>query len=311
MVENYISTYAQNVTLSTPANKKCWIPPVELINFARNTACNGQILKILFQKNVLLGRFFMPVIFLIFSLTSYANTEITKNCVSTHFDETVRIDHVIDGDTVILSDNRHIRLIGINTPEISHDSNKRSDAGAKQARTALRKIINGHKHVQLYYDKERFDKHGRTLAHLFLMDGINVQETLLRMGWAMPIRIAPNLSFVECYLAASQDAKDDHRGIWELSRYQPHSVSDLLGSEKGFYYIAGEVKRVSESRTSLWINLENNVALRILKDDLHSFSKNDLMSLTGKTIEAGGWLYRRNKQLRMRIRHNLDLNILN
>ena len=85
----------------------------------------------------------------------------------------------------------------------------------------------------------------------------------------------------------------------------------LKGTEKGFRFIYGIVERITESRSSIWINLQNNVALRIHKDDLNYFNKNDLMSLQGKTIEANGWLYKRNKQLRMRVRHELDLKQVN
>ena len=242
---------------------------------------------------------------------SYSVSDQPSSCASTHFDEEVSVDYVIDGDTVILSDKRHIRLIGINTPELSHNSSKPSEAGAQVARDSLIQLLDNQAQARLLYGKERFDRHGRTLAHLYMMNGLNVQAELLGKGLAMPLRIAPNLSLIDCYATASLIAKNDKLGLWALSRYKTHSVLSLSGTEKGFYFISGKVSRVTESRSALWINLENNIALRIQKDDLDNFNKNDLMSLRGKTIEAAGWLYHRNKQHRMRIRHRLDLNILN
>jgi endonuclease YncB( thermonuclease family) len=312
MVVNSILMCAQNAILFILANKKCWIPQVALTNSVKNTAClNELILNYVFNKKRPLGRFFMLVIFVLYSSLSYSVSTQTTSCVSTHFDEEVDAEYVIDGDTIVLTDNRHIRLIGINTPELSHQDNKSSEAGAELARDALMQLLDQQTKIQLLYGKERLDRHGRTLAHIYLNNGLNIQEELLKKGLAIPLRISPNLSLVNCYAATSLKAKNAILGLWALSRYKTHSVHSLSGSEKGFYFISGKVMHVSESRSSIWINLENNVALRVHRDDLNYFNKNDLMSLKGKTIEASGWLYHRNKQLRMRIRHELDLHILN
>jgi len=252
----------------------------------------------------------MLTIFSLFCSYSYATSDQSQNCVSTHFDEKASIKHVIDGDTVVLLDNRHVRLIGINTPELSHDKRKSSEDGAELARKSLIQLLDDQSQIQLLYGKERLDRHGRTLAHIYLNNGLNIQAELLEKGLAMPLRIPPNLSLAECYSSASLTAKEENRGLWALPRYKTQKVSSLSGSEKGFYSISGKVLNVNESRSAIWINLENNVALRIHKDDLNYFDKNDLMTLRGKTIEANGWLYKNKKQLRMRIRHKLDLNIL-
>lgn len=252
------------------------------------------------------------IIFTLFLLPqkAYAKPVLSENCVSTHFDEDIYIKEVIDGDTVILSDDRHIRLIGINTPEINHENINHSDAGALKAKDSLEKLLKNQKSVHLTYGEEQFDRHKRTLAHLYLKNGLNIQAELLRQGLAMPLRIAPNLSLADCYNTASLSAKQKNLGLWALPKYQTRHVNKLKNSEKGFHIISGKVERITESRSSLWLNLKNNVALRIHKDDLNYFNKNDVMSLKGKTIEASGWLYKRNKQLRMRIRHELDLRII-
>jgi micrococcal nuclease len=247
---------------------------------------------------------------LILSFETVAEPILSEPCVSTHFDEEASIKSIIDGDTVILTDDRHIRLIGINTPEINHDDIKLSDTGALKAKASLEELLKSQKSVHLSYGEERFDRHKRTLAHLYLKNGLNIQAELLRQGLAMPLRIAPNLSLADCYNTASLSAKQKKRGLWALPQYQTRHVNNLIGSEKGFHIISGKVERITESRSSIWLNLQNNVALRIHKDDLNYFNKNDLISLQGKTVEANGWLYKRNKQLRMRIRHKLDLRII-
>ncbi len=260
------------------------------------------------SKNALHGRFFISFSFFLYLFTGQTFA-LTPECVSTNFDEQAQINYVIDGDTVILTDKRHIRLIGINTPEIHHDGSP-PEPGAIKARAQLIELLGSNKHISLKYDKERKDRHGRTLAHLFLPNGKNIQAGLLEMGLAMPLNIPPNLLFLDCYSKVSNLARKDKIGLWALAHYRPRNTDELSGSDTGFRYIQGMVLRISESRSSIWFNLENNVALRIVREDLQYFDKSYLTKLINKEIEANGWLYQRNGQLRMRIRHPHSIRII-
>ena len=262
-----------------------------------------------FSKNALYGRFFI----LVFLCLQYnlVSAETFKNdiCVSTHFDEKAEIKKIVDGDTVILSDDRHIRLVGINTPELKHDGTP-AEAGAEMAKARLEQIIQQNKSIYLQYDSEQFDRYKRTLAHLFLKEGTNIQALLLAEGLALPLAIPPNLRNLECYLAALGFARENKHGLWDLPRYQGRAVSKLSGKERGFYIISGTVQRIGESRSSIWLNLGHNVALRIAREDLPYFNIQQLTSLRHKHVQAKGWLYRKKGQLRMRLRHNSDLSIM-
>lgn len=260
-------------------------------------------------KNVLNGRFFIFAFLVITTSACYSASSNSDLCVSTHYDEESQIKYVIDGDTVVLKDNRHIRLIGINTPELSH-SKAPSEQGAETARLRLAEILAAKTPVLLRYDNERLDRHGRTLAHLFLQDGTNIQALMLSEGLAMPLTIPPNLLLLACYADMSRQAKNEKRGLWTKNRYQPIDVNQLSGNEKGFMFINGKVLHVSDSRSSLWIDMENNFALRILKDDLHYFDEKELFDLEGKFIEANGWIYTHKGQSRMNIRHPQDFSII-
>ncbi len=270
-------------------------------------ACNKVTSAIL--KNALTGRFFMPLTLVFLFVASTAQGADDKKCASTHYHERVEIKKVIDGDTVILSDDRHIRLVGIDTPEIFHDD-RPHQPGAIRARKALKGLLADADYIGLRYDSERQDRHGRTLAHLFLPTGTNIQAKLLAAGLAMPLFIPPSVMYAECYADVAADARSASRGLWALPTYQPVKVSKLAGNERGFHIITGRVRYLSESRSALWINLENNVALRITRPDLPYFDDAKLQGLTGKQIEARGWLYERNSQLRMRLRFPLDLSII-
>ncbi len=222
-------------------------------------------------------------------------------------DRRVRVDYVIDGDTVILAGGEHLRLIGIDTPEIDHDGNA-DEAGARPARRFLTTLIGGSQ--PLVFDGERRDRHGRLLGHLFTAGGDNIQARLLREGHAVPLVIPPNLRFVDCYHRAAAAARTAARGLWGLPQYHPVDAARLDADTRGYRVVRGTVTRIGESRTSVWINLGRGFALRIVRSDLDGFDDSGFQRLIGRTVEARGDVYRRNEQLRMRLHHPVDLRVL-
>jgi endonuclease YncB( thermonuclease family) len=83
---------------------------------------------------------------------------------------------VLDGDTIeVLHNNRaeRIRLSGIDCPEKGQAYGTR----AKQAASEL--VLGGEVTLQTY----GHDKYGRTLADVLLLDGTNVNQTLVEAGW--------------------------------------------------------------------------------------------------------------------------------
>ena len=74
--------------------------------------------------------------------------------------ETGQVKKVYDGDTVLLSDGRKIRYLGINTPEWQEPFYLK----AKQLNESL---VMG-KDVRLEFDEERVDKYGRLLAYVYV-----------------------------------------------------------------------------------------------------------------------------------------------
>ena len=221
----------------------------------------------------------------------------------------VTVNHVIDGDTIILSDNRHVRLIGIDTPEIGHDGRK-SEMGADEARDYLGRLLKTNKTIFIIYDQQRNDHYQRTLAHLFLQDGTSIQSLLLRRGLATPLTIPPNLGMLDCYQTSSLYARQHHIGLWALHKYQPIPVMNLSTVHPGYRIVVGTITRVGESKSAIWINMENNMAIRISREDLKYFASFNLDHLEGQQLAVRGWLYFQNGEYRMHIRHPVDIDKL-
>jgi len=212
-----------------------------------------------------------------------------------HAEETVRVLWVHDGDTLRLSDQRDVRLIGINAPEIGRDG-KPDEALAAAARNRVSQLVRG-RPVQLRYDNERFDHHGRTLAYVFLSDGRDLQEILLREGLAWFVAMAPNVVHRDRYRAAEAEARAGRHGIWSLSDYDPIPAEQLTQRDTGFRRIVGTVMRVEERRRWVALRLAKHVELTMPR----GVDGSAPTSLAGRRIVARGWLAAYKNSLRMRI----------
>ncbi|MDD5012546.1 MAG: thermonuclease family protein [Candidatus Nanoarchaeia archaeon] len=89
--------------------------------------------------------------------------------------ETTIVERVIDGDTIVVGNDTHVRLLGINTPE-------KGEKYYNEAKNFLSMVILN-KTVELRFGKERYDRYGRELAYVFYNDA-NVNLELVDEGYA-------------------------------------------------------------------------------------------------------------------------------
>ncbi len=90
-------------------------------------------------------------------------------------DEFANVTRVIDGDTIVIDGDTHVRLLGINCPETG-------EKYSKDAKEFLEnEILN--KKVRLEFGLDRFDKYKRLLAYVYL-GSENVNLELIKKGLA-------------------------------------------------------------------------------------------------------------------------------
>ncbi len=128
-----------------------------------------------------------------------------------------RAARVVDGDTFVTARGEHVRLLGINAPEIAHGGEPGEPLG-EMARAWLRKRIEG-RLVELVFDVQRRDAYGRLLAQVFLRDGSWINGELVERGLAHVYTFEPNHRFAARLLALEQTARKARRGIWRTSRF--------------------------------------------------------------------------------------------
>ena len=223
-------------------------------------------------------------------------------CQVDHIDQQVEVDQVFDGDTVLLRDGRRIRLLGINTPELSHDD-RPAEPLAIEARYALQNMIKQADSIGLRYEPRRQDRYHRTLAHVIIDGRINVQQVLLRKGLAQAIVVPPDLWQWECYQQAEDDARGKAVGIWSLDYYQAADVDKQSPTRGGFRLIRGRIRHVGRGTNTVWLDISADVSLRIDRTDWQYFPQQDWDAWQGHEVMVRGWLYRNRDRWRMRIRH--------
>ena len=238
----------------------------------------------------------------------------------------VAVKKVIDGDTIRLYDNRLVRFIGINTPEIDHKFGN-SQPLAERGRDFLQTIIAKQQgKIQIQFDVERHDRHGRLLAHLFTLDGSNIQAEMIRQGLGVWIVVPPNLQYMDCYRAKERIARQNKAGVWGVQFQSPRDIQSLTKQDRGFQWIRGRIVHIGKGKKYLWLNfaddalfasesknkkLRSRVTLRVRKDDLHYFNEYPVDSFINKTVTVRGWLSQYKNQLVMSLRHPASIEFVN
>jgi len=141
----------------------------------------------------------------------------------------VQLSKVVDGDTVLV-DNADkqsvaVRILGIKSFEDhpARDVSSRFGAAAEQA---MKKLMQD-KPVRVLLNNPPQDKHGRTLAELFV-GGRNVGLELVRRGLVMVYTVYPFPS-MSLYLQAQETARAERRGLWGDEAVAKRA--DLLGRQ--------------------------------------------------------------------------------
>lgn len=120
--------------------------------------------------------------------------------------EKATIQRVIDGDTLILDNNKTIRLLNINAPE-------KSSILAHYAYDYLKELENKKVLVQL----NGKDKYNRYLARIYSDDNSYVNLILVKKGFSLKFLV--DLSELKKFKDAELDAINSEVGIWRKSAH--------------------------------------------------------------------------------------------
>jgi micrococcal nuclease len=122
------------------------------------------------------------------------------------------ISRIYDGDTVTLSTGEKVRLLQMDTPELSP-----SECYAKESKLALAKLLASPGTLSMRTDPslDKVDKYGRLLRYLFKGD-LNVNLKMVEIGAAAPYFYRSERGlYADKFLVAANSAKKKSLGLWQ------------------------------------------------------------------------------------------------
>ena len=204
---------------------------------------------------------------------------------------------VVDGDTIVLpldGERTRVRYLLMDTPELHHPSRVEEELGpdAKEANRAL--LASGA--LRLEFDKERYDKYGRTLAYIWVSreEGeILINEELVRMGLALPMLIAPNGKYAPRVFAAMEEAASKKAGLWGLAEGRvftaPQVWSETAALAGTFVTVKMTLDKVERKGRRIFLT-QGRVSAAAYKDPytegLLSLKKGDKIIVKGKVLPS-------------------------
>ncbi|WMN18251.1 thermonuclease family protein [Pseudomonas piscis] len=237
------------------------------------------------KKASLVGAFFVPAIWLT-AAQAFCPAPVPATVVP------ASVLRVVDGDTLRLKDGRSVRMIGLNAPELARGGRKAEPLAIAARRRLEQLVAQSGGRVGLVLGRERHDRYGRTLAHVYGASGLNFESRLIAEGLAYRIALAPNVALVACQQAAEDHARRARLGLW---RQSPVLKAEQIRAP-GFALLSGRVSKVEHNRSGVWITLHGSVVLRIAPNIRDGFAPGRLKRLAGRRVEARGWVVERRRQ---------------
>lgn len=210
-----------------------------------------------------------------------------------------RVDKVIDGQTVLMTDGKIVRLLGIDYPFMAGDA---EGGPSILGKAALEAFLPKGKEVLLYQNKSRehgrINRMGHSLAHLVIKDrGEWVNGALVARGIAWSATDAANPAMAAQLYKLEDDARKAQKGLW--SKNSPFGLLTPETAAQGngaFRVVEGTVNRAATSKNNLYLNFgsdwRKDFTVMITPDIRKSLSRKgiDAMALAGQKIRVRGWL---------------------
>lgn len=147
--------------------------------------------------------------------------------------QVVTVTRAVDGDTVEISPAidgiEDVRLIGVDTPEMSSDCGMQPLAAEATNFTSAELVGS---QVALELGSESVDRYGRLLGYVWEVDGSMFNQALLTTGLAQVYTVPPNNQYETRFYVAQQEAANAGLGIWSLS-YDQQVVQNDRGNGIG------------------------------------------------------------------------------
>jgi micrococcal nuclease len=121
--------------------------------------------------------------------------------------DTATVLKILDGDTFILSGDRRIRLLGMDTPE-------KGEPFSEAAKNFADSLLFG-RHITIEFEKNTQDKYGRLLGYVYA-NNLLINKLLVERGLARLYLFQGTKKHNNELFSAQKQARDRKLGIWSL-----------------------------------------------------------------------------------------------
>ena len=191
-----------------------------------------------------------------------------------------RVERVIDGDTIVVQGVGTVRLIGVDTPEAVDPRRPVQDFGT-EASAFTRRLATG-KVARLEFERDRRDRYGRTLAYVYLPDGVFLNAEIVRQGYGLAYTEF-SFRYLEEFRGYEREARDTGRGLWGAPEATAHLPAIMPLSQTGCVNI--NTANATELERIIHIGPERAQQILALRRQRFFRSANDLTRVDG--IGAG------------------------
>ena len=239
------------------------------------------------------------------------NVPATAPCLDAALAQNVTVARVTDGDTVVLDDERRVRLIGFNTLELK-TPDEQDKAMALLAREALQDFLHDSQ-AQIIIGKDEHDRHGRLLAHLIRSDGQGAAQTLIASGLALAVAVGRNTRCADTLHLLELQAREAGLGVWQSPGSWYLARSTLTGQERGFHVVVARVRALDGRGRKTTLILDNGLRVRLGSrwPERGDFAPSELGKLVGQEIQVRGWLGTFAGRQSLTLHHPANLELIN
>ncbi|EKE12185.1 MAG: hypothetical protein ACD_13C00277G0001, partial [uncultured bacterium] len=124
---------------------------------------------------------------------------------------------VIDGDTIYVNvggNSESVRLIGVDTPEIARENQPLECFGLEASNKTKELLENQRVRMEADESQSDRDQFGRLLRFVFLEDGTNFNELLVREGFAHELTYDGEYKYRNQFIIAQTTAQNEGLGLW-------------------------------------------------------------------------------------------------
>lgn len=145
---------------------------------------------------------------------------------------TYRIDHVTDGDTVVLRNGARVRLVQIDTPEVYFGT----ECYGQQASATTKRLLPVGVRVRLFSEAatDRVDDFGRFLLYVVrARDGVNINLRLVAIGAAAPYFYESRRGkYANRLERLAKRARAKRLGLWRACPRTPYNPYEAIETHR-------------------------------------------------------------------------------